>query len=171
MTGLYVGGKDGRRAQARTELPVVDGSNNEVNDVTAAELAALSGLLASATELNALDFDDIEAITATSDGLTTGIIPDGKLLIICAVTSASANNIVTLPSPTPGTIVVLMVGTNGCELRSDTPASVAISGGSGASAESALPADTLAVAVCISATAWLGFDITGTTLAAIEAAA
>ena len=113
----------------------------------------------------------IEARTTTSDGLTTGIITDGPSLITVNVTSASANNILTLPTPTPGTIVVTFVGSNGYELRSDTPASVGIAGGTGASVESAIVADSIMVAFCIVATNWVGFTITAATLAAIEVAA
>lgn len=87
------------------------------------------------------------------------------------VTSASANNIVVLPTPTPGTIVLLAVAANGFELRSDTPASVAINGGTGASAESAIAANSLVMVVCTSATTWQGWDLAATTLAAVEAAA
>lgn len=112
------------------------------------------------------------ARTATSDGLTTGTIADGGLFQSIAVTSASANNIIVLPTPTPGTILILYVGANGFELRSDTPASVLISEGTGGAAvESAIAASSVVFLVCISATQWLGFDIAGTTLAAVEAAA
>ena len=41
------------------------------------------------------------------------------------------------------------------QLRSDTPASVGINAGTGASAESALPASTLHRAVCTSSTTWI----------------
>lgn len=155
--GVYVGGLHGERLDAQRHLPIVD----------------LDGvkLLATAAELNALDFDDIEDITATADGTGTGTISDGKLLSLVSVTSASANNIVVLPTPTPGSIVIGWVGSNGCELRSSAPATVGISGGTGADAESAIPADTLFMLVCVSATSWLGWDLTATTLAAIEAAA
>jgi hypothetical protein len=111
------------------------------------------------------------ARTATSDGLTTGIIADAGLFQYIAITSASANNIITLPTPTPGTTLIMYVGSNGCELRSDTPASVAIGGGTGASAESAIAADSLVFLVCTSATSWLGWDVAGATLAGVEAAA
>lgn len=111
------------------------------------------------------------AATATADGTGTGTIPDGARLQIVNVTSADANHIVVLPTPTPGTTIILTVGSNGFELRSSAPATVAISGGSGASAESAIPADTVAMLVCKDATNWLGWDLTGTTFAAIEAAA
>ena len=111
------------------------------------------------------------ARTASADGTGTGLIADGGLLQMIAVTSAGANNIITLPTPTPGTIIIGYVGANGFELRSDTPASVGIGGGTGATAESAIAANTLFMVVCVSATSWLGWDLTGTTFAAIEAAA
>jgi hypothetical protein len=93
------------------------------------------------------------AITATVDGLTTGTITDGTTY--CTVTSSVATKIVILPTPTPGNIVWVQVGANGCELRSDTPASVAINGGSGAGAESAIAANQLVRCVCTSATTWV----------------
>lgn len=113
----------------------------------------------------------VVARTATADGLTTGTIADGNLFQYVAVTSANAAHIVVLPTPTPGTMILMGVGANGFELRSNDPATVGISGGTGAGVESAIPAQTLVLIVCISGTQWLGFDLTATTLAAIEAAA
>lgn len=111
------------------------------------------------------------ARTATSDGLTTGTIADAGLLQFVTVTSAGANNIVVLPTPTPGTIVILANGATGYELRSSAPATVAINGGTGASAESAIAANTMVVAICTTATTWQAIGLAGTTLAAVEAAA
>ena len=111
------------------------------------------------------------ARTATADGTGTGTIADAGLLQFVTVTSASANNIIVLPTPTPGTIVRLAVGANGFELRSSAPATVAINGGTGASAESAIAANSLVEVVCTSATSWQGWNIAATTLAAVEAAA
>lgn len=112
------------------------------------------------------------ARTATADGLTTGTIADAGRLQHITVTSADANHIVVLPTPTPGTIIVLDVGATGFELRSSTPASIAINGGTGANAESAIAANSTCVMICVSATAWKGFfmDADGD-LAKVEAAA
>lgn len=109
--------------------------------------------------------------TATADGTGTGTIADAGLLQFVQVTSAGAANIIVLPTPTPGTVVLLHVGSNGFELRSSDPANVAINGGSGASAESAIAANSLVMMVCTSATTWQGWDLAATTLAAVEAAA
>ena len=112
------------------------------------------------------------ARTATADGTGTGTIADAGLLQFIAVTAgADANSIIVLPTPTPGRIVALYVGATGYELRSNSPTTVAINGGTGAAAESAIGANMLAVLICTSATTWHGFSITAATLAAIQAAA
>ena len=144
-----------------------DGAGND--DITLAGSVDITGLLSITGLLQAL-LMSLTARTATADGTGTGTVADGSGYI--EVTSAGANNIIVLPTPTPGTIVMLHVGANGYELRSDTPASVAINGGTGATAESAIPANSFVFAVCVSATAWLAFQIAsdGTT-AGVEAAA
>lgn len=111
------------------------------------------------------------ARTATADGLTTGTIADAGYHQFITVTSADANHIIVLPTPTPGVVVILKNGGTGYELRSSAPATVAINGGSGASAESAIAANTMVIAVCTSATTWQAIGLAGTTLAAVEAAA
>lgn len=111
------------------------------------------------------------ARTATADGTGAGTVADSGLLQFVTVTCDDANKIIVLPTPTPGTIVVLINGGTGYELRSSAPATIAINGGSGANAESAIAASTLVIAVCKTATAWAAFSLVGTTLAAVEAAA
>jgi hypothetical protein len=96
-----------------------------------------------------------EARTATVTGATTGTISDpASGTVFVTVTSDDANKIIVLPTPTPGTTVALFVAATGYELRTSAPASIAINGGSGANAESAIPSGTLTVCVCVSATAW-----------------
>lgn len=109
------------------------------------------------------------AVTATSDGLTTGIVPETASFV--TVTSANADNIVTLPAPVPGRIVILRNGATGYELRTSAPATVAINAGSEANAESAIAASTMVVAVCTTATTWQAISLVGATLAAVAAAA
>lgn len=111
------------------------------------------------------------ARTATADGLTTGTIAALGDLQFVTVTSADANHIVVLPTPTPGVIVVLKNGATGYELRTSTPASISINGGAGADAESAIAANTMVIAICTSATTWQAIGLAATTLAAVEAAA
>ncbi len=122
-------------------------------------LSLTKGLLVGAT-----------ARTATSAGLTTGTILTGETFI--SVTSAGANDIMILPAPTPGTIVILAVAATGYELRSSSPTTIGINGGTGADAESAIPANTTAILICESATTWKGLQMAiGGTLTLVEVAA
>lgn len=112
----------------------------------------------------------VQARTATADGLTTAIISDTATFV--QVTSASADNIIVLPTPTVGRQVVINVGANGYELRSSAPATVAINGGTGVNAESAIAANSTVIAICVSATAWKAFFLDADSdLAKVEAAA
>lgn len=112
------------------------------------------------------------ANTATADpGGGTGVIADAGMLQFVTVTSGNAAHVITLPTPTPGTIVILRNGATGYELRSSAPATVSINGGAGAGAESAIAANSMVIAVCTSATTWQAISLAGTTLAAVEAAA
>ena len=111
------------------------------------------------------------ARTATADGSGTGTIAAAGMLQFVTVTSDDANKIIVLPAPTPGTIAVLRNGGTGYELRSSAPATVAINGGTGSNAESAIAANTMVIAVCTTATTWQAISLAGTTLAAVEAAA
>lgn len=103
------------------------------------------------------------ARTASADGTGTGTIADGTSFV--TLTSADAAKICVLPTPTPGNVVwIAEDASNGYELRTDTPASVAINGGSGEDFESAIAgAITLVRCVCVSATAWIcsQFDADG----------
>jgi hypothetical protein len=112
----------------------------------------------------------VTARTATAaPGGTTGVIADGAgALQVIAVTSDDANKVITLPTPVVGAVIVLINGATGYELRSSTPASIAINGGTGANAESAVAASTVVVAICTSATTWLAFAVA---LSTAEAAA
>lgn len=110
------------------------------------------------------------ARTATADGLTTGIIADGTSFV--TVTSADANNIITLPTSTPGAEVTLRNGATGYELRSSSPTTIAINGGTGSAAESAVAANSLVHCVCGTATTWVCTNYsTAGVVAATEVAA
>ena len=111
------------------------------------------------------------ARTTTATGATTGTIADAGLLQFVTVTSGGANEIIILPTPTPGTMILLAEAGTGYELRSSATATVAINGGTSAAGESAIAADTLVFIVCTSATSWQGYTVAGAVLAAIEAAA
>jgi len=114
--------------------------------------------------------EEVEDRTATAAGLTTGTISERTTHV--TVTSDDVNKIIILPSPKVGKKLTLHNGATGYELRSSDPATIAINGGSGAAAESAIPANSTCFLTCVTATAWKGFfmDADGD-LAKIEAAA
>lgn len=124
--------------------------------------------MAGEVEASSLTLGNV-AVTATADGLTTGIIPATAAFV--TVTSAGANNIVALPAPVVGKVLILRNGATGYELRSSAPATIAINGGSGANAESAIAASAMVIAVCTTLTTWQAISLAGVTLAAVEAAA
>lgn len=110
------------------------------------------------------------AVTATADGTGTGVVPEGATFV--TVTSAGANDIVTLPAPIPGTIVRLINGATGYELRTTAPATVAINGGAAANAESAIAATTLVTCVCTTPTTWIAMSqVAAGTITATQVAA
>lgn len=131
--------------------------------------STLTGALVGNVTGNVVAFP-VTARTATAaPGGTTGVIADGAgAFQVIAVTSDDANKVITLPTPVVGAVIVLINGATGYELRSSTPASIAINGGTGANAESAVAASTVVVAICTSATTWLAFAVA---LSTAEAAA
>lgn len=114
----------------------------------------------------------VVAATATATGATTGTLTDLGADFTVVVTSADADHIIILPAPVVGRkITLLNASATAYELRSSSPTTIAINGGTGANAESAIPASSIAELVCRSATAWHGYSITAATLAAVQAAA
>jgi len=112
------------------------------------------------------------AATATADGTGSGTLRENRLVQFVVPTWGAATNILTLPIPMPGKIVIIAGAATGGELRSNDPATVGINGGTGASAESAVAASELVVAICESSTSWKAFTITSNgTTAGLEAAA
>lgn len=100
-----------------------------------------------------------EARTATAaPGGTAGVISNGVTHVV--VTSANANNVITLPTPVPGLKITLINGATGYELRTSDPATIGINGGVGANAESAIGANTVVKMECVSATNWIGSTVT-----------
>lgn len=112
------------------------------------------------------------AATATSDGSGTGTLRENLLVQFVVPTWGGANNILVLPSPQPGKIVIIAGAATGGELRTTSPTTVGINGGTGTDAESAVAASQMVIAICESATSWKAFTIAsdGTT-AGLEAAA
>lgn len=164
-------------SSGKLALTAADNAGNTTTTIVNASQATtrtytIPDALANATFLLGLMGASGVARTATADGLTTGTIAAGGVMQFITVTSADANHIIVLPTPTPGTIIIMVNGATGYEIRSSAPTTVLINDGTGGAAvESAIAASTLVIMVCKTATAWAGFSLVGTTLAAVEAAA
>lgn len=116
------------------------------------------------------DMQESAAVTATADGLTTGLVPLGT--DVAVITSANADHIATLPDAPIGHLVVLIVAATGYELRSHAPATVGINGGTGAGAESAIAANTVVWAQRTTATNWIAWSrVAAGTLSVVQVAA
>ncbi len=98
-----------------------------------------------------------QAVTATADGLTTGLITAKRGHV--TVTSASANNIITLPAATAGVVGLVMtgyVGANGCEMRTPASSGALINNvDSDGTQEAAIPATSLFQVQCIAVDSWI----------------
>jgi hypothetical protein len=111
----------------------------------------------------------IVPLTATAAGVN---IPDERLYVFVVPTWGAVDNILVLPPPVPGRIVVIAGTATGGELRTTDPATIGINAGVGAAAESAIAANMMAIAICESATNWKGFTLTSAgVLAALQVAA
>jgi hypothetical protein len=92
-----------------------------------------------------------ETLAATSGGQA---VADGTTFV--TVTSADANYIIILPDSPLGTVITLVNGATGYELRTSAPATIGINGGVGAGAESAIAANIITTVKRVSATNWVG---------------
>lgn len=111
-----------------------------------------------------------QSVTATADGLTTGLITSPTSLItMVAVTSAGATNAVTLPAASSaliGSVIYLTVGANGYELLTPATGNNTINQvDSDGTNQLDVAANTTVRATCISATGWLAETIAATTIA------
>jgi len=106
------------------------------------------------------------AVTATADGLTTGLIPAGTSF--ATVTSTDANHQISLPAGFIGQILRILVGTTACELVSAVAADKVNEVTVGATNELALTAEALYTCVYTKSGFWI---VTGLTkLGAAQAA-
>lgn len=96
----------------------------------------------------------LEAVTATADGLTTGLISVTARHV--TVTSDSASKIATLPASVVGKEISGFIGSNGFRLQTTASSNITINGvDSDGTSYFTVSANTYFVARCVSATAWL----------------
>jgi hypothetical protein len=111
----------------------------------------------------------IVPLTATSAGVA---IPDDRLVQLVVPTWVNSGNNLILPPATPGRIVFVAGGATGGGIRTSSPTTIVINGGTpGASARSAVAANLFVALICDSPTTWRALTITGTTVAGLPASA
>lgn len=106
------------------------------------------------------------SVTATADGLTTGLIPAGSSFI--TVTSDDANKAISLPAGTVGDVIRILIGSTGCELWATTAADKVNDVTVGATNEAALTAENLYTCEYVATNKWV--VVGKTKLGAIQAA-
>ena len=110
-----------------------------------------------------------QLVTATADGLTTGLIDDDTDSVV--VTSADANHIITAPlipdsSWIGNKIIKIKVGATACELRTPATSNQTINNVDSDASEALLTANNFYFLICTLATGWI---LTGyTNLGAVQ---
>jgi len=131
---------------------IVPRSNNEGGIGTAAKGWGNSYFAGTVTSTGGVQ-SAATALTATDSGVA---IPAGTAVALINA-DGDANHIVILPAPVVGNIInIIETATTGYELRSSTPASIGINGGTASNGESAIAgAITYIKCVCVSSTSWI----------------
>lgn len=106
------------------------------------------------------------AVTATTGGGTTGLIPAGASFVV--VTSDSADKQISLPAASVGDRIRILVGATGCELISVTAADKVNDVTVGATNEAALTAENLYDCQYVATNTWVVIGYTK--LGAVQAA-
>jgi len=163
---LNVVNTDGKITVSADSIDITAGGlvNADINAsaAIAGSKLALTGVITPAMENVA------EAVTATADGLTTGIIAVTARFV--TVTCDDAAKIVTLPASVVGKVIKIKNGATGYEIRTTAASSIKINDVvSGSTNECAIPATALVTAECVSATEWVvtAVDKLGAAIAAL----
>ena len=104
----------------------------------------------------------ITVIPTVTAATGDAILPNDcrELTVIC--NSANSAHFVQLPAPVIGTEVTIIENGTACKLVTSAPATVGISGGTGASASVTIAANTIVKLICTSATNWRGIVLSAT---------
>lgn len=137
-------------------------SFNNVDEISTSEIADGA--------ITAAKVRGTESVTATADGLTTGLVTSPtSLTTFVTVTSASATNAVTLPAASSaliGSTIYLTVGANGYELLTPASSNNTINQvDSDGTNQLDVAANTTVRCTCVSATGWIAETIAATTIA------
>lgn len=111
----------------------------------------------------------VATATATTDGLTTGLIADGSTFV--TVTSDSATKFVTLPAIVAGTVgqtIDIYVGANGYELVTPASSNNTINTvDSDQTNQLDVAATTLLRCIQVSSTGWFAYQVAATTITVV----
>lgn len=111
----------------------------------------------------------VATLTATADGLTTGLIPAGTTYV--AGTSSSATNAFTLPAISAATIgqqIIINIGANGYELLTPAGSDNTINNvDSDGTNQLDVAATTNLICIQISATGWICIQVAATTITVV----
>jgi len=151
-------------------VQVIDANGDYVGDIAATAGSIGTAELADSAITAAKIRDTAEALTATADGLTTGLVTSPVSAIkFVAVTSAGATNAITLPAASAaliGTVIYLTVGANGYELLTPATGNNTINlVDSDGTNQLDVAANTTVRCTCVSATGWIAETIAATTIA------
>lgn len=136
---------------------VINSSGQVIADITAPTGSIGTAELADGA-VTPVKSAQLEAVTATADGLTTGLVSITARHV--TVTSANASHVVTLPASVVGKEITGFVGTNGCLLQTTASSNITINGVDCDGTNSfTLAANTYFLAKCVSATAWLVYTL------------
>ena len=143
----------------------VDGDKivDEGGAITAASLVTTGAI----TATGYLQSNGVAAVTATTGGGTTGLIPAGASFVV--VTSDDANKQIKLPAATVGDRIRILVGATGCELISAVAGHKVNDVVVGATNEAALVATSLYDCQYVATNLWvvIGYTKLGAVAAAL----
>lgn len=137
----------------RTSAETLENKTIQYATITASDINDAAITASSFTGTVNGNWDDAPR-TATATGSGTGTITSDATFV--TVSSSNANDIIILPDTTKRRELILQNGATGYELRTSSPTTISINGGTGINAESAIPANSTVRIICVSATKWIG---------------
>ena len=129
-------------------------TSNWLRSISTLNLQA-APIAVTAAQTNTVGIQSVATAVVAAGEAPGTVIADGTSVATVTV-NTDLNDVVVLPAPVPGNVVWLLSAAVAYELRSSTPASIEINGGSGAGAESAVAVtDYVTRCVCLDATHWI----------------
>lgn len=131
-------------------------SDTLVIDEEGIRVIDVNGQIKTAAEANSVT---TAAVTATTGGGTTGLIPAGRNVFV-TVTSDSADKQISLPTGQVGDVIKVLVGATGCELIASVAADKVNDVVVGATNEAALTAENMYTCQYVATNKWVVVGLT-----------